>query len=346
MSQQIIKIGFQNGLRYQSFLKEVFEVEGLAKLYKFEETEKPDFIIFGPYGNDIPPKGNYTRIGYYCENFDPDFSICDWAFGVPPENNFNNPTYKRIQWHGLNPNNLLKNIDVEKEFSNKTNFCCFLYSNLVNYREEFFKQLSTYKKVDAPGKSMNNMGSIDNLYTGTRWEIKRQFIGSYKFTVAFENYAYPGYQTEKLYDAMLSNSIPIYCGDQNVTEIFNYKSFINVYDYLKTKKVLISKFLEKRCQSNFRDYRPGIYNGIIDNIIRKLKIIGKEQKMRLQLNDLDFRPLIEIITEIDNNDTLYKQMLAEPWFKNNEVPVKYSNKDRWEEIFESGLKKANNGKHK
>jgi len=346
LSQQIIKLGFQNGLRFQSFVKEVFEIEGLEKLYKFEETENPDFIIFGPYGNDIPAKGNYTRIGYYCENFDPDFSICDWSFGVPAENNFNNPTYRRIQWHGLNPKDLVKNIDVEKEFNNKTNFCCFLYSNLVSYREAFFKQLSVYKKVDAPGKSMNNMGSIDDLYTGTRWEIKRQFISSYKFTVAFENYAYPGYQTEKLYDAMLSNSIPIYCGDPNVTEVFNPKSFINVFDHLKTKKAFISKFLEKSCQSNFKDYRPGIYNNLIDNIIRKIKIIGKEQKMRLQLNNFDFRPLIDIIAQVDNNDELYKQMLAEPWFTNNKVPSNFHSKARWVEIFESSLKKVNYGKAK
>lgn len=345
MSKQIIKIGFKNGLGFQDFIKDVFAIENLTERFHFVESSEPDFIIFGPYGNDIPPAGNYTRIAYYCENFEPDFSNCDWAFGVPAEYLVKNPNYKRIQWHGLNPNDLLKNINIDEEFNKKTNFCCFLYSNLVNYRESFFNSLSAYKKIDAPGKSMNNMPSIDNLYSGTRWEVKRQFLSTYKFTIAFENYSFPGYQTEKLYDAMLSNSIPIYCGDPLIADVFNTKSFINVYDYVKTKQATISKFIEKKSQYTFNDYRPGVYNSLLYNIKRKLKIIAKEQKMRLQLNNYDFMPLIEKIKEIDNSDKLYRQMLAEPWFKNNQVPKQYSSAARWTEIFESGLKKSKNGKN-
>jgi hypothetical protein len=56
-------------------------------------------------------------------------------------------------------------------------------------------------------------------------------LKSYKFTIAFENTYQVGYTTEKLWQPFLANSIPIYCGDPNVTRDFNPKAFINCNDY-------------------------------------------------------------------------------------------------------------------
>ena len=80
---------------------------------------------------------------------------------------------------------------------------------------------------------MNNMESIDNKFKGDVWERKKQFLSPYKFTIAFENYVFPGYQTEKVYDAMQTSSVPIYCGDPMIGEIFNTASFLNAPDYVK-----------------------------------------------------------------------------------------------------------------
>ena len=46
--------------------------------------------------------------------------------------------------------------------------------------------------------------------------------------MTYENTSYPYYCTEKLMDAFLVGSIPIYWGDPKVVEDFNLKSFINV----------------------------------------------------------------------------------------------------------------------
>ncbi len=329
-----IRIKFQNGLTGGIALKEI--LNELTTDFDFIESENPAFILFGPYGNDIPKPGPYIRIGYFCENIVPDFSICEWAFGVPREEEINHPKYKRIQWHGFNPENLVKlNTDSEKLLASKSKFCNFLYSNKVPYREEFFKQLSKYKKVDAPGKSMNNMASIDNLYQGSIWERKRQFLSEYKFTIAFENYAYSGYQTEKLYDAMITSSIPIYNGDSFIHEIFNTKSFINAPEYLPIKNSNVIKWLEKSCQPDFNDYRPQFFHSSIQRVKRKIKSKGRELKMKLQFNKLDFSNLIDRIIEVDKNPELYLQYLKEPWFKYNIIPENLSSKNRWIEIFDS-----------
>ena len=334
-TKPIIKIHFQNGLNLDGFIKDVFNIYGLPDEFEFIESDAPDFIVFGPYGNNIPPKGNYTRIGYYCENMMPDMSICDWAFGVMREDEVNHPCYKKIQWHGFNPQSLIKNTDFNGDelLAQKKHFCNFLYSHHVPYREEFFRQLSRYKKVDAPGLSMNNMPGIDSLYQGDIWSRKRQFLSSYKFTIAFENYVYPGYQTEKLFDAMLASSIPVYCGDPYINETFNTASFLNTPDYVNINKGATINWLEKNSQPNFVDIRPASHNSLKHQIKRKLKTLGRKLKMQKQFGSVNFKPLIDQIVELDENDDKYLEVLNQPWLINNSLPSTLPVKNFWLKIF-------------
>jgi hypothetical protein len=328
-----LKLKFQNGLTFKYGVKEILSY--VADRYEFIDSEDPDFIIFGPYGNDLPVRSDqYTRIGYFCENIIPDLSICEWAFGMPREEDIKDPRYKKIQWHNLDPNELVKKqADIEAVIGTKTKFCNFLYSHSVPYREAFFKELSKYKKVDAPGKSMNNMPSIDSVYSGDVWDRKRQFLKPYRFTISFENYSYPGYQTEKLYDAMLEWSVPVYCGDPCISELFNTQSFINAFDLLNPDYGAFVRWIEKNAQMNFVDFRPAIYNRGPQRIKRKIKTMGRELKMKMEFNSLNYKKLVDRIVEIDENENLYKEMLLQPWFNNNRVPAESSAVDRWVEIF-------------
>ncbi len=331
--KKVIKIRYLNGINRSIAEKEI--LTALLDDFIFEESDAPDLVLFGPYGNDVPPAGKYIRVGYFCENMRPDFAVCDWAFGVPREEEVNHPNYKRIQWHGLNPELLVKQLDdnaIDRIISTKSKFCNFLYSHPVPYREEFFRQLGKYKKVDAPGRSMNNMKGIDVAYKGNYWERKKQFISAYKFTVAFENYSYPGYQTEKLYDAMQCNSLPVYCGDPFIGDVFNTRSFVNAADYIPVHSSPLISFLEKNAQMNFTDMRPQFLHGPQHRIQRKLKAWGRSLKMKLQFDRLNFDPLIDRIIEIDTRPDLYKQLLQESWLINNTPPENLSTKSRWELI--------------
>ena len=329
-----VKIKCQNGFTVDGVVKQVLNV--VSDVFDFIESDKPDFILFGPYGIDIPKPGPYQRIGYFCENIIPDLSICDWAFGMMLESEINNPKYKHIQWHNLEPEEMVKkDWDAEKILVSKTGFCNFLYSNPVPYREEFFRQLSKYKKVDAPGKRMNNMPSIDTQNAGGWWAAKNHFLESYKFTISFENYVYPGYQTEKLYDAMLCKSLPIYCGDPNVGDVFNTKSFVNVPDIMNINQSGLVQFLERRSQANFVDILPQYHHSPKDRLQRKLKAIGRGLKMTLKFKGLDFSEVIDRIIAIDKDPALYIAHMQQPWFKNNIVPANTSLRDRWIQIFET-----------
>jgi hypothetical protein len=73
-------------------------------------------------------------------------------------------------------------------------FCCMVVSNPANrLRGEFFAALSRYRQVESGGKYLNNVGGpVPNKF---------DFIKQYRFCIAFENAAWPGYTTEKLMEA-------------------------------------------------------------------------------------------------------------------------------------------------
>lgn len=93
-----------------------------------------------------------------------------------------------------------------------------------------FDLLNELKPVDALGKCAGRA----NIHTsrGPRPELYNddavQRYKHYKFVIAFENSQAPGYVTEKLVNAFLAGSVPIYFGNSTtVVQLFNPKSFID-----------------------------------------------------------------------------------------------------------------------
>jgi len=330
-----VRIHFTNGL---SFLDSPKEILGdLVKEYDLiEDSQSPSVVVFGPYGNNVP-KGKFIRVGYFCENFIPDMNACEYGFGVPYEEEINHPKYRRIDFHGFNPGSLIKNEQfAENARNNHIHFCNFLYGNKVPYREEFFRELSKYKKVDAPGKSMNNMPSLQSDSELSIWESKRRYIQQYKFTIAFENYTYPGYFTEKILDPMLAGSMPIYIGNPLIQHHFNTESFIHGRDWIKDGRDKITLAMENIAQPNYKDWRPGIFNSPADKIRRKLKIWGRQYKLSREFR-FGYKKLIEEIIHLDQDDTSYYSKLAKPWLLNNQVPDRSRFLNQWRTILNEAM---------
>ncbi len=264
-------------------------------------------------------------IFYTAENCRPDMKNCEWAFTFDYDEEVKSPHHLRLPYYkleGAGIDLIKKKVNVEKIKKEKTRFCAFIYSKNVPFRNKFFKKLSKYKRVDAPGNSMRNMdpiGSqkqakdrfIPNASRGDWQKEKLDFLRQYKFSVAFENSSYPGYTTEKIYHPMLANSIPIYWGNRLVHKDFNTKSFINYYDFEK-------KEMEK-----------------IPTLFLKIPFLKKLIQI-LIIRPRTINSMIKRIIEIDNNDELYEQYLKESWYPENK-PTKYVNdqeiKKRIKEIF-------------
>lgn len=121
-------------------------------------------------------------------------------------------------------------------------FCCLIISNESAFdRIDFAKKLSKYKKVDIYGGT--SLTNSDNSKLPKSWVENFKFYSQYKFVICFENSFAKEYLTEKLPNAMLGGSIPIYRGAPNISKYFNTKSFINFDDYGSYDK-MIKKIIE------------------------------------------------------------------------------------------------------
>lgn len=187
-------------------------------------TDKnPDYLFYSLFGNKFE-NYNCIRIQFIGENVRPDFLKSDYVFSFDFVNN--NPRHFRMPLYILfgDVYSLTQPKDIGEIMKKKTRFCNFINSNPIpKKRIEFFKKLSKYKKVDSGGRVLNNLGyRIDN---------KLEFISNYKFTLAFENSSFPGYTTEKIFEPMMANSIPLYWGNELIHLDFNTKSFLNYHDF-------------------------------------------------------------------------------------------------------------------
>jgi len=295
----------------------------LEKNFDYEIREDADFVFFSTFTRnkkEIPLLNTKaTKIFWTGENINIDMKKCDYAFGFEYENEINNKKYMRLPlyaYYGAGKNLIKeKSYNPSKILSQKEKFCAYIYSKDAKERVEFFNKLNKYKKIDSPGKSMNNcppiipkrleqmakplqfiekkygkypISALISRHSKNWTQDKIDYLKNYKFTIAFENSEKVGYTTEKIYHPMLANSIPIYWGNPEISRDFNTKSFVNYYDY----------------------------------------------------NDLN--KVIDKIIEIDTDKKIYLKMLSEPWFKRNK-PNKWCGEERivkqLENIFKTKARK-------
>jgi hypothetical protein len=201
----------------------------LRKHYDVQICNDPDYVFYSVMGEThwgVPDK--CIKICHTGENLVPDFNACDYAIGFEwmdyGDRYIRFPLYlfyqetllqAMLHKHEIGPD---WNLDEEK-----SGFCSFVVSNADNpVRNEAFRQLSAYRKVDSGGHFLNNVGGAV--------EDKLAFERSHKFSLCFENGSHPGYTTEKLVEAFAARTVPIYWGDPEVGKVFNTGSFIQVKD--------------------------------------------------------------------------------------------------------------------
>ncbi|MFC1781153.1 glycosyltransferase family 10 domain-containing protein [Planctomycetota bacterium] len=201
----------------------------LSKRFDLELSDNPDFIIYSCFDVNFL-RYKCVRIFYTGENIRPNFNECDYAFSFDypiTDKNYRLPLYKLYKEF----EELKKKKDINEIKKVKKDFCSFVYTKKkAKERIKFFHKLQKYKNIDSGGKLLNNIGyRIDN---------KVEFLRKYKFTIAFENSSYPGYTTEKLMQAFVANTVPIYWGNPLVSRDFNPESFINCQDYKNFDEVV------------------------------------------------------------------------------------------------------------
>lgn len=189
-------------------------------------SQNTDLFFYGD-GRDLSLMESFPhipRVFLSCENRYPDFSMWDHIFSHP---HINHDRYFQLPyWMQIHPLSRLEG-NGWAELKAPEDFCAMVVSNSNQIRTfmriEFFKKLTAVKTVNSGGRMFNNIGGpVDD---------RRAFMSKHRFTICFENASFPGYTTEKIVDAKVSGSVPIYWGDPLINDVFNPKCFINVSDY-------------------------------------------------------------------------------------------------------------------
>lgn len=232
-----------------------FFVTVLSQSFEIEiDNESPDYLIFGD-----------RNFGEYNKNFDPDKTVkifytgenqrpwdyqCHYAISfehIENDRMYRLPLYAIYDFSNFNQRipsaTTYKRFERDLDADRKQKFCSFVVRNPnCERRNEFFQKLSNYKQVDSGGPLFNNIGRVLD-YGDKAMKAKLEWLVDYKFNICFENSTYPGYATEKLYEAYMGGTIPIYWGSPTIEVDFNPKAFLNWYDY-GSDEALIEAIIE------------------------------------------------------------------------------------------------------
>ena len=199
------------------------------------DEENPDYLLYATFGceNVLNKYNNTIKIAFFTENQLPDLNYADYAVGLGHINHLDRFFTFPYFVYELNVRNIqikdfeiIRNETLNSEIRKK--FCAAVITNPVGFRLNFLKELNQYKQIDMGGRFRNNVGGFV--------KNKIKFLKDYKFSLAMENSEADGYTTEKIIDAFLAGTIPIYYGDYMVDDYINPKTYILIRDYRDMKK--------------------------------------------------------------------------------------------------------------
>lgn len=210
----------------------------LTRYYNVELSDNPDYIICGVYGEPydycLYPQ---VRIMDCWENYIPDFNLVDYAISSYPLSFQDRHMYApgcvfldsaiagRFAALQKKDRNYTAEILRQKPY-----FANFMANHESEHglRGAFFNRLSEYKRIESVGHYLNNAEQQPKITW--RDESKSGFQKKCKFSLCFESTAHPGFITEKLADAFYADTIPVYYGSPDASDIFNKDAFIDCSD--------------------------------------------------------------------------------------------------------------------
>jgi hypothetical protein len=214
---------------------EEFFLPLLQTRYEIRRDDRPDFLIYSLTGHRHRLY-NCTKIFVHHETYPPNWRECDYAI-LPVASRDPRHLYLPLFAFGREATPLIRGgEDWDSILRQKTRFCALLSNyadRTVQERIRFFHALNRMRKVDSPGRALNNTGFTG--IPGLRGKL--DFYRSYKFVISFENKDRPGWFTEKMYDPYAAHAVPIFWGHRGVKEVFNPRSFVHARDFSSPEKL-------------------------------------------------------------------------------------------------------------
>ncbi len=151
----------------------------------------------------------------------------------------------------------MKDTQLEKKF------CCTIFANPHNVRLKAINLLQPSIDVFGP-------------YVSKPVKSKYLVASGYRFMLCFENDLYPGYVTEKLIEAYVSGTVPLYWGDLGNDHMINRLSFVNLKEFDS-----MADFVEYAHTMDAEDYRQIYEQPFLNDFGNIQKVIDKISQKKL-----------------------------------------------------------------
>lgn len=164
------------------------------------------------------------------------------------------PLYMFYSNHNSVKNEYFRNF---KDFTNRKKLCLIVSSihapnNPLWTNHNYHKRhklverlLNSDLEFDFYGRGWGNIK--DRRYKG-EIQNKHEILRKYEYSIAIENVCETNYVTEKMFDCILNNTVPLYYGCPNISDIYSKDSFQiidieseNIIDIIKQKIKLSSE---------------------------------------------------------------------------------------------------------
>ena len=306
----------------------------------YTTDSNPKLLIFGPYSHTWKTVPNtIPKIYFSAENWpkpdDPQIALYITSAREEDNTHIRIPTWMMyIDWYSNtttlpekcedNPIRIPIHFAITPHpitFKDRAEFCGFVVSNPVcSLRNETFKAINDYKKVNSGGALYNNIGgqlSLKYAGGGCGDISKYQFFSKQQFTISFENSQAPGYITEKVLHAKMAGCVPLYWGDIDTNTDFVNGSIVNLSMFNNPEQILeVIKKLELNPELCAKIASTPILNeekkqvalNIISKMSQKLLAIININKMSsTYLKNIDKVFVVNLDIRKDRWETLCKE---------------------------------------
>ena len=97
-------------------------------------------------------------------------------------------------------------------------------------------------------KALRNLRPADSSVS---YLHKHELLAQYRFTLTMENFVYPGYVTEKIFDALAAGSIPVYLGAPDIEDFVPKGAFIDMREF--SDPTALERYLDEMSQEYAAD---------------------------------------------------------------------------------------------
>lgn len=115
-------------------------------------------------------------------------------------------------------------------------------NQLHDSRLVLMEHFNTHGKIDVYGSGWDHIGHLPSRHRESLatlrplnippgHQAKQELLSRHRFTLAMENFVYPGYVTEKILDSLVAGSIPVYLGAPDIESFIPKEAFIDIRDF-------------------------------------------------------------------------------------------------------------------